>query len=1393
MLLASVAASAVGGAAWGQTVTNNVTVSSPDSLFIVTGNEQLINTATGAIILQPGSGPPQPTAAVLAAGNSASAILNAGLIQANGAAGTGIHVTSGGSVGTITNSGTVSVTQGIGSAIAVDTLSSVGTLNNTGLLLSNGSTAVAIGGSIGALTNGATGTIATSIGAGVGVTGALTVLTNNGLITAGEPAGVGVNVADGGAVGLLSNSGTISATGAESTAIQVAGNVGTIVNSGLIAASGTFPGTLNSAIDVTTTGLIGSITNQASGTITNAAPTTSAISVSGSIGSISNAGLIQATGTGANAIQAANGGTITTISNSGQVLAGAQGGTAVAVGGGGTVGLINNTGAGLISATGSSGVGISVLGNIGTITNGGTGATITGSAAAISIAGSVGAIGNNTGGTILTGGAYSSAILVQPSGSVGSINNNGSGAAIVASGSYGSAIALFGTGSVSSVGNSGTIEVTGSWSTAVNLLGTNTIGNLTNSGTILATATYGAAMGVNTASSITSLINTGTVISTAASYGAGIAVAGSAGSIVALNNAGTIQANGINAQAIVLGNAGSITNLTNSGLVAANSVSGGAIVLFDSSSIGTVTNSGQIQANGSSGIAFDVTGTTSIGSLSNSAGGTITATGSLGIPVQVGGTIGTLSNSGLISGDTLAGQAIQVTGSLGTIVNVGTGTISGGTGVGINGNVGTISNSGLIQGVFGAISVSGTLGALSNSGTIVGSGVAIFVGGFGTVTNGITNSAGGVIQATPVNGGSTAIEDVASVPLTVINAGTIIGNIQFGMVDTGSGHLTITGAGTVIGDVYGLRGYGSSVTFSPTGTYTLANQIYAIDTVNVAGGTLQVQQFGTITTPIALAQVLNVSPGAVLLFNSGTILANQVNNNGLLAIGTNTPTINGSYTQNATGQLSLGINGSGNGQLQVTGSAAVAGGLIVNVMTSQALSLIGQTYTVLSSGSLTAGSLTATDANPFVQFTISETAGNLLLTGVVANPSTAAAEALAETNSAFGNVASPGDTGATDGLVSLGLANAEQARYAITGLQEHLAIIGDATDYYRIRNTLDGLTPLQLAQFLRQVQPAMVTTAQALLGSIAAVNGGATTSIGNRLIAARATSGMAAGDAVGRGFEAWVQPFGSFLTQNEKQGIDGFTANTYGAALGADTMVRPDLRLGVALSFGNSDVMFDGNLAGNKTSVWNTQLAAYGTWFQGGFFVDGILGGGFNWYSTHENIAALGTSRDAGFTGTQINAKLGAGYDWTAPNGLIVTPGVALQEIHLNTHSYTTHGAGVLNVAVNGAAMDILQSRVGARVAYAFSGPGSSTLTPEVHAYYVHNFGSDQQSSTASFTGGGPNFTTTGPTRDRDTVNLGIGLTVAQVGPLAVSGVYDYAGGATSHDHTFFFRFRTEF
>ena len=456
----------------------------------------------------------------------------------------------------------------------------------------------------------------------------------------------------------------------------------------------------------------------------------------------------------------------------------------------------------------------------------------------------------------------------------------------------------------------------------------------------------------------------------------------------------------------------------------------------------------------------------------------------------------------------------------------------------------------------------------------------------------------------------------------------------------------------------------------------------------------------------------------------------------------------------------------------------MAGSVVVATPTvaAQAVGLFGQTFTILSAASLIApvvGS-TATTAGPAsaVLFTVGQSGNNLTLTG---KPNTIAN--LLPVNGSF---------------------NLSQAELGLDGLLKQLLISNDLVDYARVIAPFTGgtFTSGQQQSILAKLEASLIGSSQVALSSLLSLEGAATAALTSRQTAARQANGQSAGDEVGRGYQVWVQPFGSFLTQNASSGfygVDGSTANSFGVVAGGDTMVRPDLRVGLALTIGNTDIDYSGNLAGNKASVLTTQLALYATWYQGHWFVDGVAGGGINGYTTHESAPAFGGSRDADFTGTHLTARVGSGFDWVATNQLTITPYASVQDTHFNLDGYTTHGLGVLDLKVSNKAFDVLQTRIGAKAAFSFV-RAAYAFTPELHSYYLHNFGADRSLTTsASFVGGGPSFNTNGPARDRDVWNVGFGLTVAKIGRVTLTGTYDYLAGGTSSDHQFAARFKTDF
>jgi outer membrane autotransporter protein len=805
--------------------------------------------------------------------------------------------------------------------------------------------------------------------------------------------------------------------------------------------------------------------------------------------------------------------------------------------------------------------------------------------------------------------------------------------------------------------------------------------------------------------------------------------------------------------------------------------------------VSTLNNSGKIITTAPantfvSGILIDNGGR--IENLSNRAGGTIAASQD-GLEILMG-SVGTLSNDGLIQGSPV-GVVISPAGTVTSLYNNGHGTIAATAaatfftgfmfGLDNNGSVASIFNNGLIVGPNGAVHLGtvSTTATLLNTGTLLSkTGTGIIISGAANIPGGIANSTSGLIQGGPSDGSGTAIDASTSTRATTINnAGTIIGAIKQG---TGADVLNVNG-GSIVGNIAGQAGSGGQVDFNlgSGGSFVTGGSITNVPTVNVNSGMLTVAALSG--NAISGASLFQIASGATVTLNAN-VGATLTSNSGFVNVGTNAISVNGNFIQASTGRLGVSVAGSTFGSLNVSGTAnfATAGtGLALHFLSDSTLT----SMTVVTSGGLTMSpSLTVSSdsIDPWLLNPVASKVGDNLVVSFLA-------PTLAQFDKAFNTVVAP--TPAP--LAGTDSNNQNQAMNGVRQLVESLN--GNRQAVVSLLSALNALTPRQLTQFFQQVQPSMLGSAQSLLATALNNNGGLTASVGDRVTALRETVGMSAGDEPGRGFTVWAMPTMKGFTQGQKEGISGFTATSYGAAFGADTLVRPDTRVGLALGLTQTDISFSGLLSGNRNSALTAQAGIYGTWFQNDFFLDGAAGFGYSWYNTKEHIGGFGVTRNGDFGGVQFNAKIAAGYDWRV-QGAVITPSIGFQEVHLDIDPHATSGGGVFDLNVAGQHIDVAQMKLGSRFSYPITRSNGWTFTPELHGYYVRNLITSRIVTSASFLAGGT-FTSTAPARDTDVADLGLGLTIAQKGPFALSAVYDYAFGQTTKDNTFYLRVKTAF
>jgi fibronectin-binding autotransporter adhesin len=490
----------------------------------------------------------------------------------------------------------------------------------------------------------------------------------------------------------------------------------------------------------------------------------------------------------------------------------------------------------------------------------------------------------------------------------------------------------------------------------------------------------------------------------------------------------------------------------------------GAVTISNSSTItggaggaggagGNVTNptqqGGGIGGNGGdggTGVAFTVSGATlmNAGNIAGGAGGAGGAAGNgLGGGSGGGGRTGdgvsgadlTVINSGMISG----GNAINFTGGANTLTlqpgwalngNIavsGSVTFNQSTGVTLP-NI--VSGSGsVIQSGTGALNL---MGANSyTGGTTIAPGSTLALTGAGSIasSSGVSIATGGFFDISNSGGGAT-IQSLAGTGTVTLGGNSLtLSNASgtFGGAINGTGGLAITGGiftqttslnylgatfigvpnipgfkgGTLVGGQANVFNAASAMTIGTGGTVDLGGFAQTVNTLNLAGGTLQngtltgaITSIGGTVNGIGGTASLTVNPGSTVLTGTDTFTGNttvtgttsRVNNRivnniaALSALTANAFSAASATTINTNGQVDLG------GFAQTINTLNLAGGTLQNGALSGAITSTGGTIqNIGGTATLTAnsGTTTLTGVNATNTFTATTVNNGATLSGGV--------------------------------------------------------------------------------------------------------------------------------------------------------------------------------------------------------------------------------------------------------------------------------------------------------------------------------------------------------------------------------------------------------------------------
>jgi outer membrane autotransporter protein len=260
-------------------------------------------------------------------------------------------------------------------------------------------------------------------------------------------------------------------------------------------------------------------------------------------------------------------------------------------------------------------------------------------------------------------------------------------------------------------------------------------------------------------------------------------------------------------------------------------------------------------------------------------------------------------------------------------------------------------------------------------------------------------------------------------------------------------------------------------------------------------------------------------------------------------------------------------------------------------------------------------------------------------------------------------------------------------------------------------------------------------------------------------------SGMSSGDSL-KGTGVWLQGLSSDLDQDARNGVDGYTANSSGVAVGADAELNANTVVGLAYSHLNSNVTSD---AGNKTQVQGNALSLYSSWGLDRWFVDGALTYGRNDNEGKRYIA--GTQAKGNYDSDVLSLNALAGYGFHPIDNLTLEPRVGARYSNVQIDSYTEHGSSAA-LRNNAQRFEIGELGAGVRMAGRFDLP-KGTLTPEASLMAYHDFIGDRVNQTSSFVLGGTSFAVTGASAVRDTYEGSVGVNY-ELNALKLGVSYNY-------------------
>ena len=246
---------------------------------------------------------------------------------------------------------------------------------------------------------------------------------------------------------------------------------------------------------------------------------------------------------------------------------------------------------------------------------------------------------------------------------------------------------------------------------------------------------------------------------------------------------------------------------------------------------------------------------------------------------------------------------------------------------------------------------------------------------------------------------------------------------------------------------------------------------------------------------------------------------------------------------------------------------------------------------------------------------------------------------------------------------------------------------------------------------------------------------------------------------------------GEFETIDATADAPGSDFTTGGMTVGADYRINRNAVAGANLGYVNTTISGRGD---GSIKIGSGKAGLYGTAFNGNYYLNGALEGGWNSYDTKRETVG-GIARGS-TTGMDFSALLGGGYDFHR-NQLLFGPVASVQYTNIGIDAFTEKGS-LAPLRFDSQNQDSFRTTLGFRTAYAWN-VGGIVVIPELRAQWQHEFANNPLIA-AGFIGGGA-FGVTGPQVGRDSLRLDVGFSVQVTPAVSVFGSYNGDIGTSNY------------